>query len=182
MTLQLLWEVEKGQTKFTNVKTLTVVVVAWIRRVIPRLWEMLTHLNLLYSLELRSLLMCQQGRMVHTFVFSVLVVLFLLCFCSLLLRMVFLNYLLACLSDLTVTNPLVVSTVQRLVVNVVLVTVLTLWFCCVVVWVISLFIQKRKIKDIHFIIIWSTQFLCLKKNLPFDSRQSSILALYHLLT
>lgn len=105
--------------------------------------------------------------MIHSFVLGVLVVKFLL---GVLLFSLLLFYLLSCSSDVVVGHPLVVSSVEGFVVDIVLVAGFVLRPACVVICDILGKVKKEE-----------TGLFC-NAVVPLASLQDRILALYHLFT
>ena len=100
------------------VETIDVVVERRIGAIVPSFASKRTDLHLLHCLELGELQMHLQRMMVHSFVFSVLVIELLLR--DLPLGLLFL-YLLLKLPQVLVQHPLIVSPIEWLVMDVVLI-------------------------------------------------------------
>jgi hypothetical protein len=73
--------------------------------------------------------------MIHSFMLGILIVFFLLVFCPLFLGMIFLDNLFACFFYLIIGEPLIISAIQRFIMNVILITILSLGLCGVITYI-----------------------------------------------
>jgi hypothetical protein len=146
MSLQFFLQGEEAEAKLAQVEAIDIVVVDGVGAVVPSVGFVLAKLNAVDGFELGGFLMGEQGCVVHAEVLGVAVILLLLLlyfFDSLFLG-IFLNYFLGQLLDALVGDPLVVPSVERLVVDVVFVGGLILFSCGIIIYIIE---WKKKKKN-----------------------------------
>ncbi len=126
MSLKLVFDGVETETELTDVEALDIVVERWVGTEIPSSTTKFSQLNSINALDFSDLLVSQQGGFVHSpvgVILGVLVIIedhfFLLLFGGLLFLII--NFLVGDHADTTVWHPLIHSTVDALVVDVVLV-------------------------------------------------------------